>query len=116
MIRNFLRVVVLAFLAGLMMAPLGASAGPVQDGQNGSFCSRNGHCISGYCADGQKCSPRDGTGQPGAYCHHNNHCSSGFCRCNKGSFGFCRNWEDWPAGTFDASSAQSRYIQIGFCN
>ena len=109
------RVALTLLFAVFLLAPY-ADAGPVRYGANGALCSHNNHCTSGYCADGQRCAPRDGTGASGAYCHHNNHCASGLCRCNKGGFGFCRDWERWPEGVFDSSSAQSPYIQIGFCN
>jgi len=78
----------------------------------GCFCERDAHCLSDNCADGKRCAPRDRTGISGNYCHHNNHCQSGYCSCAKGIFGFCKNWEQWPAGKFNASD---RRIMIGFC-
>lgn len=64
----------------------------------GFMCSKNSECGSGYCANGQVCAPKDGTGMPGAYCHHDNHCASGKCTCGAGHtlFGFCNDYLTYP--------------------
>ncbi len=78
---------------------------------NGFYCSRNEECKSGYCADGRRCAPVDGTGK-GAnndYCHHDNHCESKRCICPEGHgyAGFCKDWESWPEG--------ANKVSTGFC-
>ena len=54
-LMSMVLVAVALVVAGVLIVPGVVSAGPVADGENGSFCSRHGHCVSGYCADGQKC-------------------------------------------------------------
>lgn len=99
--------------SAMLVAP--AAAGFVNDGELGAYCERDAQCLSNHCADGQRCAPVDGTGRAGDYCHHNNHCQSRFCGCNKGGFGFCKDWEDWPQGVFDARWAGWPHAVIGFC-
>ena len=82
------------------------------DRENGEFCGRNSDCLSRYCADGKKCAPRNDSGRGGEYCHHDNHCISGKCICEHGLAGFCRRWEDWPAGQW---SPTSENVMIGRC-
>jgi LysM repeat protein len=66
---------------------------------NGDGCTRDAQCASGYCADGKKCAPEDGTGGEGDYCHHNNHCQTRVCDCPDGTdwLGFCKGWESFTA-------------------
>lgn len=75
---------------------------PAVKKRNGDYCAKGEECISGYCADGKRCAPKDGTGQSGDYCHHNNHCRSKTCDCPKGTdwLGFCQGWEtlNWQKG------------------
>ena len=93
----------------------GASGKCLARRPNGSDCTDDYNCESGYCADngkvrsldwwpnrGGRCAPHDGTGKPntvgGNYCHHNNHCKNGNCICPPGAgpnfWGFCSDWED----------------------
>jgi len=81
--------------------------------ENGRRCRKNSSCKSGYCANGRKCAPRDRTGKAGDYCHHDNHCAAGGCICAKGLAGFCKNWERWPEGQYDASHSSKK--RIGRC-
>ena len=78
-------------ILGLAFLMIGLSTAASAQIANGQYCSENFECISGYCADGRICAPRDGTGRGGEYCHHNNHCASGTCICPDGYQGdFCK--------------------------
>ncbi len=83
---------------------------------NGQFCKVNDDCKSRKCVDNPgKCAPENYpvNTEGGNYCHHDNHCASKTCRCEKGAFGFCKEWEKWPAGQYDAADADKR--RIGRC-
>ena len=73
----------------------GKCMGPEPKERNGAACYANIDCLSGYCADGERCAPVDGTGKSGDYCHHNNHCQSKTCMCPGGRnfWGFCSDWK-----------------------
>lgn len=119
MFKQILFLAIAALFATLLAVPTETFA---QSRGQGESCNSNRQCASGLqCADGRKCAPIDGTGfgHPSSvglsdYCHHDNHCASGSCNCEKGWFGFCRNWEAWPTGKFSTSPREAS--NIGFCN
>lgn len=103
----------------ILLGSCGESAKRVLDWKvkdNGFSCRVNDECKSLYCADGKKCAPKDDYGivnVGGNYCHHNNHCASKTCECEQGGFGFCKEWEKWVDGQYDARSAA--LSRVGYC-
>jgi len=79
---------------------------------DGYPCARSNECLSGYCADGKFCAPKNDTGKAGAYCHHDDHCASGLCVCpdgwESGDKGFCRGWQNFTTTKHGVCSVQSK--------
>jgi hypothetical protein len=108
--RRFIRGLILPIIVAVLSLVFVEAAGAMTAGQ---ICKSDTDCNAGLqCADGRRCAPLNDTGKAGDYCHHDNHCVTGRCNCDHGQFGFCRDWEQWPAGTFGGGPGN---VRIGFC-